>query len=503
MIGQTPPNSGRSGSELGQLTAVDLVAIAWRRRLLLLVCSLFSIGLGILYVSFAEPTFEVESRLLVQQKSVLGDPARDLSKRDDEFMMTQAQIVSSPMVLNAALAVQELADTDDSSVLLRRIVSNFSANPVPGANVIKISYSGKSEREAIGTVDAIVDSYRRYVREMQRATYRETLNLLTDNDQKLRQEIVELEEEYERLREESSIVGHGRDSASIQRSLLADLGATIIQVRNRRIELANQLNIMLGTGEPVATSTKQLDGSSSLSPTGGTHAILVSTGNQSGIGTVDDILGDRSRAAEFATQAEGILQELGSEIRDIRRELRQAVAADIGLAQKFEQVHPDRIALREQIASLEKSLEDHLNQAPGILRRELDAVQKQEAQLVALYEEDFEKAKEADLNEIQQQQALGRIQRVQGIHDSILTQLRQFELADSAMAGGDSGIHVSVLQEPVLIRSGISPSPILLLAVCGLFGMTGGFALASLLENSQRRSPITSTYKEASYATAY
>ena len=144
-------------------------------------------------------------------------------------------------------------------------------------------------------------------------------------------------------------------------------------------------------------------------------------------------------------------------------------------------------AAAEKVASWQRRVDEAIDAVPVLLQQELDAAELQERQLSQLYQTEFEKAKTIDLQLVQEQQALDGIQRVQTIHDSILTQLRQWQLADQALAEGRTGVKVSTLEAPTLAERVAFPPPMLLLAVCTIVGLIGGASLVTVLEHTDTK----------------
>ena len=90
--------------------------------------------------------------------------------------------------------------------------------------------------------------------------------------------------------------------------------------------------------------------------------------------------------------------------------------------------------------------------APAILDHELGSVKRDEERLGELYAYELEEAKIVDAYLVREQQAQSAIQRVQTIHDSILTQLREWQLSDDAVVGG---ANLAVLWHSSTVGAGI------------------------------------------------
>ena len=167
-----------------------------------------------------------------------------------------------------------------------------------------------------------------------------------------------------------------------------------------------------------------------------------------------------------------------------RQELLTARLHEKELASRFGHKHPEIKAIREQIAILKSRLGETVRAAPAILDHELGSVKRDEERLGELYACELEEAKIADAYLVREQQAQAAIQRVQTIHDSILTQLREWQLSDDAVVGGRSGVKVAVLEAPTFTDSAaVWPTPTLVLGVFGMIGLIGGLGMVTALEH--------------------
>lgn len=442
----------------------ELLATLWRRRWILVASVLVCLALAVVYIVQAEPVYEVHAKLLVQRQTLPLEEQRDV-RRDEEFLATQAEILSSPAVVSDALEAHKdlLPVTSVDKDPLRIVLANLSASPVTGTNVIKVQYVGREEHPALRTVAAVVDSYQRFSRSLEHDAHRETLALLTENERQLRGELEAVEEGYEQLREQGPVVGQGSATMDLQQNIVANLGQTLMETRTRRLALQNQL---------AAFSKEQLADAVPQAGNGG-GILLASTAARQ---LPDTIPSPAGRLPESILAG-------SAKLRAIEEKLFQAREREKELALVQGPKNPELRGVREQIAEWERLRAEQLATAPSNLESELTAVQLHEQDLQRMYEEELAKARTIDLYLVKEQQALGEIQRIQGIHDSILTQLRALRLADSALHDGRSRLTVSVLQNPTLVASGISPPALVALGICGIVGLIGGCGMIMLLEN--------------------
>ena len=236
---------------------------------------------------------------------------------------------------------------------------------------------------------------------------------------------------------------------------------SLSETRTRRIELENQIQIMeLSSGN----GTELLTMFSAAMPT---RFATAPAGN-----AVEQLTLWQGSVVPN-TQNEGY-ESLNSYHEQLAlAEIRQQV-----LVRRFGEKHPDMKAVREEIRSWKRILQDSIENVPKVLKRDLATIELQEQRLTGLYEEEFEKAKLVDDHLLEEQQALDGIERVQLIHDSILTQLRGFQLAEQALINGRSRVKVGVLEGPSLANSRIWPQKSLLLGGCVAVGLLIGMGLS-------------------------
>ena len=81
----------------------ELLDVVWRRKWLVAGCVAISVLLGAVYVYQAEPVYSVQARVLVQPHGWPLDDGAE-ARREKEFLATQAEIISSPAVIERGLA---------------------------------------------------------------------------------------------------------------------------------------------------------------------------------------------------------------------------------------------------------------------------------------------------------------------------------------------------------------------------------------------------------------
>jgi len=441
--------------------------------------------MGALYVIQAQPMYRVGARVLVQQQGAPLDRTR-ASDRDKDFLATQAEIIRSPAVIERAVQRADLRPANNTLVdPVALVMASLKVTPLLGTNVLSLSFRGADPDHGVRGLQAVIASYRQYVREVEHDSHLKALRLLTRNEKELRGDLTALENQYQKLRHDSPLMGQGKDAASVQRALLTQLGQTLAQTKHRRIELENQLEVISRPAFQTAAVSEMPNviavRASTVGDTSSASARRVATSSARAQVTADPTPAllttslfshDANRTRDLST----IQQEL------VRCQVRQRE-----LAQIYGDKHPDMLAVQEQIKAWKAMQQEMIESLPRALREELASVQLQETRLAEMYGEEFDKVKVVDSYLLKEQQALEGIQRTQTIHESILSQLKQWQLADQALADGRAGVNVSVLEVPALAEREDWPPPLLLLGFCGVVGAIGGVGMITLAERMDSR----------------
>jgi len=451
----------------------ELFLVAWRRKYLALVCILLSLGFGALYFVRTPHTYEVKARLLVERQDMplaTGQPEKPA--KDLDFLATQAEILKSPAVVSRAAEQIEWLSKSPHLSPTQSMIGDLAVRPVMGTSVLSIGFQASDSERAVQAVTAIVDSYRHYLNETERGAHLETLGLLTRNEKELRSDLQELEEQYVTLRKNSPLAGKGKGGVDVHMALVEELGRQLAQARNSRIQLENQLQI-------VEHGRKQPGDFAEVSTT--------NTGGYVGYVKSTSTAGGNSQQTELA-EATGASQLAAAkaantaELENLQKQLTEAQMREKELAERYGHKHPDLRAVREQIIELTAQYQQAINDAPEVLRNQLEAANANEQRLTEVYQVELETAKSIDQFILEEHQLVGQIDRVRASHDSLLDQLRHWKLTDEAVADGRSRVRVTLLEQPTIPLKPVWPDPGLLFGVCGLIGLVASAGVITFLE---------------------
>ncbi|HET6305191.1 MAG TPA: Wzz/FepE/Etk N-terminal domain-containing protein [Myxococcota bacterium] len=415
----------------------DLPGIAWRGRGWVLGSLALVLALGIFYLAYATPVYNVGAQLLVERRASPLDMA-DRLRGGSNFLATQTEIIHSPTILGVALAaVPELTtpppDLEPGAFFdpVSKELRALSATPIVGTDVLSISYRTSSPALGVRLLENLITTYRDYIVALEQSPHSEALALLVRREQELRAQLVGLETQYQALRRQSESFGEGGGALGVQRSVLERQAQMLIEAKGRRIEAENRLAALRNSYSP-----------------GGGH-----TG----------VSGSDSALEQELWRAESHLAQL---------------------MQNYSEIHPEVQTVRQQIATLKRQLAESSTAA---LEREFEAATGTEQRMVALYERELEKGKSLDVHRVKEDQLLAEVRSLAAVHDAALAKLKEVELETEARAEGGAGVVVRVLEGPAADEEAMWPRPELVLLPCALVGLMGGLGLAVVLDRVNGR----------------
>jgi uncharacterized protein involved in exopolysaccharide biosynthesis len=461
----------------------ELLDILWRRKWLIAGCVALSIVLGAIYLYYAEPVYAVRARVLVQpHRWPLGAEAE--IRQDKEFLATQAEIIRSPAVIRRVLPqVTPHLDASEQMDPLLAVQERLAVEPIPGTNVVSLSYDSRVPSEGISTVEGILNSYQQFLQELNDDSRLESLHLLTRSEEKLRSELEEREAAYVELRKQSPLIGRDRDAMTFQWTLLQNLAQALSEARQLRIDLQNRAELLADASPVSLPAAPASDGITRVAA----RVADIDASSASQNRTVVVPVSTHSKVRSATAASENLLPLIPDaligtgvattpEFDLISRELLSAEMRESELAQYCGPKHPDLLAVKQQMASLKRRLAMITDQAPATLQRELVVAQTREDQLLDLYDQELQGAKANEDFLVKENLELDGIERLKSIHNSIVAQLNDWHLVEPSEDGG-MGANVVVLQAPTTGTGPIWPKRSLLLSLCAATGMLLGLGI--------------------------
>jgi uncharacterized protein involved in exopolysaccharide biosynthesis len=151
------------------MTFSDLLGVLWRQKWCLTGAVLVSLSLGLVYLSYTEPTYNVAARVLVQPCGWPLDDGSSPRRNEEEFLATQSEIIRSPAVIERAVAATQGADQAClNNSRAQSVLGRLAARPVAGTHVLSLAYRCTDSAKGIATVGAILNSYQQFLQETER-----------------------------------------------------------------------------------------------------------------------------------------------------------------------------------------------------------------------------------------------------------------------------------------------------------------------------------------------
>ena len=404
----------------------ELLDLARRGRRHITYWVLALTALGFVYILLAQPIYHVVAQLLVVQRAVLSDQQQQISGRT-EFLSTQAEIFSSPVVVEAALVslpVEYVEDLGEDPVAA--IAESLSAAPIKGTNVLSLSYAAPAPEQGEAVLNSVIESYRHFIRDVEHADHRQDLEVLKRRESEFRNQLEVLNAKYGELRAENEMSTGESDAADIQKVLLERLTGQLVDARTKRIALENEL-----------------------------HAF-----------------------EEFGLS--GNSRETSSSRERLREELWRAEAELAALRAQYTEKHQGRVEVSRRVATLRLQLKKAEELERRTLERELGAASTTERRLDEVYRAEVGRAKAIEVQRLRQGQLKEEIEQVATAHRSTLAMLRNAELTGEGLAEGRARAAIHVLEVPASPLEPDWPRPALVLIPCILFGVIFGLGTAWL-----------------------
>lgn len=473
-------------------------SMIWRGKWTIAGCVCLSLIAAAIYLMCVAPVYEAEARLMVRQKGLQFDSEKGFLK-DRQFLATEAEVLrSEPNLRRVLQSVQPVLPEDHTADPLTVVLDGLTVTPSPVADVLTIRYRSGGQQNSIEMVRAMIDSYQQLAREKEGDVYGSTIGVLAQREQQLREELSELQSEYERIRRDSPLVGQGGETLNLQARQLAALADRLAVARGRRFDVEKKLESFAGfqnrsKDEPAATQFVLLRGLENGMPEATPPAAPmddVVALSYTGFG--DAALHNSAAAQMFRQQAESKLAQM----HDVQRQFWLAEAQAIRSAMK--PTHPGHTKVAEELDHWKKLVDHHeehwakfldeqVHALTSVLEQELKTATRTESELEALYEQTEESVKELDAYLLREQSVIRRMEQLEKVHETMLARMVDFELADEAIQRGRMSVDVRVLAGPELTGNQVWPLPPLVIAGALMIGCLIGLVLLILFSTPEPR----------------
>ena len=424
----------------------ELPALAWKWRRMVGLAVLATVALGAIYLMLATTIYGVSALILVEHRDT-GIQEYGVTRDTSSFLATQAEVLHSPPVVREALVGSGIGfpepepglfDTlfgwlpfggeeefDAEKVAVAGALDALEATPVLGTQVIALNYRTDDSSVGLRFVQSVIESYRGYIHDLDQSGQEETLKLLETEEKTRRESLRALELQYETLRASGGTLGEDDTVLTVATARLEEHARHLVDAQSERIRLENELR-------SSRTSSRPSEGSEAL------------------------------RVAE---------QRLA--------ELRQS----------YSDRHPEVRAVLAQVEALRGPLPQSNASQSQDLERRVRAARDTEANLSALYESEFRRSKEVDLQRLREQSLADDVANAREAHQVALRLLHEKRLTVQALSQDGAGVVVRTLEAPTLLEDALWPRPVPVLFSCIMIGVLAGLGLAVVAERAQEPEP--------------
>jgi capsular exopolysaccharide synthesis family protein len=471
------PASTRSFEPLSLGSTIDLLDLLWRRKRMLAAGLLAAGLLGLAYYFFLPPTYESSASVLLVQKRpevVTGDPQYESSFED--YVATHRALIVSPLIIKRAVETADLRSLttftglDPEWELLEMLTVHAGPRDL-GENadsIMTLVYEGPVAEECPVIVQAVVDSYRSFLDETYRDMSDDTMKLIGEARDVLKNDLQAQEDAYVTFRQASPLVTRGTDEVNPLQDRLAAIESQRTALLIRRTEIEGQLASLQKAKE------NNLDDQDLL-------ALVTDLRNKQ---TTENTTADISTSLDnqliqLADREQELLEHFGPQHPRVATVRRRIAAARQLLALPSTAYIQDPIDPADQSAP--RSDTEAVQLYTLSLKQELDRIVASEKLLTDLYQKEHDVAKELSGYQLKDEGYRRNIDRTQQLYDGIISQLQE-----ASLVKGYGGFEAQVIAQPEWGEQ-VSPSDKLAAVGSILGGLCLGFVIAVFAEVRDKR----------------
>jgi polysaccharide biosynthesis transport protein len=462
----TLPATPRSGSPELLKDLRDFIEILRRGWRHVAVSVMVCLTLATIYLAKTKRQYQATARLLVLQQGGRplnvannNDPSRLLDNGDD-YIPTHASIVSSPRVMRRAIdaiglqnlpslatAVREGLDPVEEAIAKLKVV-----RPDRQAKILRADYRADSREEATRTLEAITESYEKFLEETFQKNNNDVIELIKKAREQLREELKEAEEKYAEFRRGHPIfVDQSGRSFVLQR--LEQWNHSTGEAMAKAVQLKAQLELgrkLAGEGIDlwaIAHAITQLGGDAN-SLLQGLNSLGVMDGGALYIRTINE-------------QRQQLIDRYGleySKVQELTKRIEQMRNARNRLAS---------IEARDLLSSIEQSLK---------------AIEAMRVDFSKRFDEDQDKAKQLEFDLLTETSLRENLERQRSLFNTVVDQLKQAQFI-----GDFSSISSQIIEPPNAPRYPVWPQMSIVLGLALVAGCLIGTGAAVVADRIDQR----------------
>jgi polysaccharide biosynthesis transport protein len=306
-----------------------------RRRRLIIVASMILVALfSFWFAKQKVPVFQATSAVKFEQSTALtGLLVEVLSYSTADNIETQATLIKSYPILEEvarrmgrlpqASGTEALRESRAYTATLENLSNKLRTNRVGGTSILEITATSTNALETRDLANTVAEVYRDNNRANRNSRITEARKFIEAQLKEVEGRVRRAEEEVWAFRDANRIISPGAESSMLL-SLFTQVRGDIEKSRQQRIEL-----------EQIAAKLERSD------TTSVTERVFIDTQNPAIIrlmATQTDLILERTNLALEVTDKHPRLQAIDDRLREVRREARREVGAQIALLRNREEI---------------------------------------------------------------------------------------------------------------------------------------------------------------------
>lgn len=436
-----------------------------KRRWLPAVATLGAvIGLSILTALSEESVYRAHGKLQFR-----NDRSSSLTGLEDDFgrvevlgfqsepLATQSEIVRSTPVIEAVITTLNLRNDEGRLRSPRNILRRLEVNPIPGTEILQITYRGDDPQEAAAIVNQVMQAYRDQNIASNRQEAAAARQFIEEQLPQTEADVADAEAALRSFKEQNNIIALDQEASSAVETLsllereMTQLQAQLADSDARLTELQQQLSIT--SGEAIALS--------SLNQSEGVQSVLTE------LQTVQAELAAEQSRYRTGHPAIVEIERRQTQLESLLNERIQSVLAS-------QEVSPGRLSTGDlQLGALRQEL------AAELTRLAVDRVglSNRMNQLVQSREGYRQRANALPGLEKTQRELERRLQAYQTTYETLLTQLQEIRVIENQTIG-----NVRIVSQAEAPLAPIASNRKLFVFAGGIVGLCLAIAVAFLLD---------------------
>src|SRR5688500_2047025 len=312
----------------------DYWQIVRRRRLIIIASTVLVALFSFWFAKQKVPVFQATSAVKFEQSTALsGLLVEVLSYSSADNIETQATLIKSyPILEQLARRLGRMPQTTGAEALresraytatLEGLSGKLRTNRVGGTSILENTATSTNALETRDLANTVAEVYRDYNRTNRNARIIEARKFIENQLREVEGRVRRDEEAVWAFRDANRIISPGAESSMLL-SLFTQVRGDIEKARQQRIEL-EQVNGRLERTDPVSV----------------TDRVYIDTQNPAIlrlVSTQTDLILERNNLALEVTDRHPRLQAIDDRLREVRREMRREVAAQIALLRNREEI---------------------------------------------------------------------------------------------------------------------------------------------------------------------